>query len=91
MKLVKISAIAVAMSALLAGPVLAQSASSDTKMRGGARTNMQSGASGSGDEEMNAGGQKAGVHAKTGMKGTVGAASGAPKTTGGAATAPAAR
>jgi hypothetical protein len=93
MKLVKTSAIAVAMSALLVGPVLAQGASSDTQVRGGARTNMQSGASGSGDEEMNttAGGQKAGVHAKTGMKGTVGAASGTPKATGGAATAPAAK
>jgi hypothetical protein len=72
MKLVKTSAIAVAMSALLIGPVLAQGASSDAKMRGGARTNMQSGAQSSGDEEMNAGSQK--PHAKTGTKGTGGAA-----------------
>jgi hypothetical protein len=91
MKLVKTSAIAVAISALLAGPVLAQGASSDTQIRGGAKgtTQMQGGASGSIDED--AAGQKAG--AKTGMKGTVGAGSGAPhgtaKTTGGAATPPA--
>jgi hypothetical protein len=89
MKLVKSSAIAVAVSALLVGPVLAQGASSDGKMRGGAKT-MQSGAPGSGDEEMNAGSQKP-PHAKTGTKGTVGAASGAPKGTGGAAMAPTGR
>jgi hypothetical protein len=95
MKLVKTSAIAVAMSALLAGPVLAQGASSDTQIRGGAKgtTQMQGGASGSMDEDAPAGaaGQRAG--AKTGMKGTVGAGGGAPhaapKTTGGAATPPA--
>jgi hypothetical protein len=95
MKLVKTSAIAVAISALLAGPVLAQGASSDTQIRGGAqgKTQMKGGASGSMDEDTNApaGGQRAG--AKTGMKGTVGAGSGAPhgaaKTTGGAATPPA--
>jgi hypothetical protein len=96
MKLVKTSAIAVAISALLAGPVLAQGASSDTQIRGGARgtTQMQGGASGSMDEDATApagaASQRAG--AKTGMKGTVGAGSGAPhgaaKTTGGAATAP---
>jgi hypothetical protein len=93
MKLVKTSAIAVAISALLAGPVLAQGASSDTQTRGGVRgtTQMQGGASGSADEDAPAAGQRAG--AKTGMKGTVGAGSGAPhgtaKTTGGAATPPA--
>ncbi len=93
MKLVKTSAIAVAISALLAGPVLAQGASSDTQIRGGAKgtTQMQGGASGSVDEDMDARaaapGQKTG--AKTGMKGTVGAGSGAPKATGGAATPPA--
>ena len=62
MKLVKTSAIAVAISALLAGPVLAQGASSDTQIRGGAqgKTQMQGGASGSIDEDANApaGGQK---------------------------------
>ena len=93
MKLVKTSAIAVVISALLAGPVLAQGASSDTQIRGSARgaTQMQGGASGSADEDAPAAGQRAG--AKTGMKGTVGAGSGAPhgtaKTTGGAATPPA--
>ena len=92
MKLVKTSAIAVAISALLAGPVLAQGASSDTQIRGGAqgKTQMQGGASGSVDEETmrrRRAGQRAG--AKTGMKGTVGAGSGAPKVTGGAATPPA--
>ena len=88
MKLVKTSAIAVAISALLAGPVLAQGASSGTQVRGGAqgKTQMQGGASGSVDEDAPAAGQRAG--AKTGMKGTVGAGSGAPKVTGGAATPP---
>jgi hypothetical protein len=96
MKLVKTSAIALALSAMLAGPVLAQGASSDSKMRSGAqgRTNMQQGgAAGSADEELNAqpgaAGEKAG--AKAGAKGTVGAGSGAPRgTSGGAATDPAA-
>jgi len=93
MKLVKTSAIAVAISALLAGPVLAQGASSGTQTRGGAqgKTQMQGGASGSIDEDTNApagaASQRAG--AKTGMKGTVGAGSGAPKVTGGAAIPPA--
>jgi len=78
MKLVKISAIAFAVSAVLAGPVLAQGASSDTQIRGGAqgRTNMQGGASGAGEEDLNAQqtapGEKAGVNAKS--RGTVGAA-----------------
>jgi hypothetical protein len=91
MKLVKTSAIAVAMSAVLAGPVLAQGVSSDTQIGGGAqgRTNMQGGASGSGAEEFNAQpgtpGGKAGVNAKAGMKGTVGAGNGAAtRGTGGA-------
>ncbi|WOH49789.1 hypothetical protein [Bradyrhizobium sp. sBnM-33] len=93
MKLVKTSAIAIAISALLAGPVLAQGASSDTQIRGGAKgtTQMQGGPSGSMDEDADtpAAGQRAG--AKSG-KGTVGAGSGtphaAPKATGGAATPP---
>ena len=88
MKLVKTSAIAVAVSALLAGPVLAQGASSDTQIRGGAKgtTQMQGGASGSIDGDSSATGQRAG--AKTGMKGTVGAGSGAAKPTGGQAIPP---
>ncbi|MDE5457305.1 hypothetical protein GWE18_31690 [Bradyrhizobium sp. CSA112] len=93
MKLAKTSAIAVAISALLAGPVLAQGVSSDPQIRGGAKgtTQMQGGgASGSVDEDMDARaapGQKAGgATAKTGAgaKGTVGAGSTAPKAPGGA-------
>jgi hypothetical protein len=88
MKVVKTSAIALAVSAMLAGPVLAQGVSSDTKIRGGAqgKSQMQGGASSSEDEELNAqpstGMEKAGAHAKT--KGTVGAGSGTSKSTGGA-------
>jgi hypothetical protein len=92
MKLVKTSAIAFAVTALLAGPVLAQGASSDTQIRGGAQgrsNNLQGGMTGSGDEELNAqpgaAGEKAGANAKAGAKGTVGAGSGAHKGSGGAA------
>lgn len=86
MKLVKTSAIAVAISALLAGPVLAQGASSDTH-RGakGASQMQQGGASGSMDDDTPAG-QRAG--AKPAPRGTVGAGSGAAKSTGGPATPP---
>jgi hypothetical protein len=100
MKLVKTSAIAFAVSVMLAGPVLAQGASSDTQIRGGpqGRSNMQGGmqggASGSGDAEFDAQpgvpGEKAGVNAKAGVKGTVGAGSGAPRGTRGAVGDPAA-
>ena len=89
MKVVKTSAIALAISAMLAGPVLAQGTSSDTKIRGGVqgKSQMQGGASSSDDEELNAqpgtGTEKAGAHAKT--KGTVGAGSSATKGAGGAA------
>src|SRR5260370_11453282 len=95
MTLVKTSAIALAISAMLAGPVLAQGASSDKQIRSGtqSKTNMQGGASGSGDEEFDAqagaSGEKAGVNAKTGAKGTGGAGSGAPRGAGGAAADPA--
>jgi hypothetical protein len=86
MKLVKTSAMTAAIAALLAGPVLAQGASPDAKVRGSAqgKTQMQSGASGSADEDIDAGGagRKAGATAKT--KGTVGAGTGTPKVTGGA-------
>ena len=80
MKLVKTSAIAVAISALLAGPVLAQGASSGTPSRGGVqgKTQMQGGASGSVDEDAPAGAASQRAGAKPGTKGTVGAASGAP-------------
>ena len=85
MKLVKTSAIAVA---LLAGPVLAQGASSDTKVRGSApgKTQMQGGAAGDEDAGTGATGHKTGA-AKTGAKGTVGTGSG--KVTSGGAMAPA--
>jgi hypothetical protein len=93
MKLVKASAIAFAMSAMLAGPVLAQGASSDTQIRGGVqgKSNLQRGTSGSGDEEFNAqsGAPGAGVNAKAGTKSTVGAGSGAPRGTAGAVGDPA--
>jgi hypothetical protein len=88
MKLIKTSALALAMSAMLAGPVLAQGASSDPKLRGSVQDkgSMQKGVTGSGDEECNAQpgapGERAGVGTKA--KGTVGAGSGA-KGTGGAA------
>lgn len=89
MKLVKTSAIAVAMSALLAAPVLAQGVSSETQIRGGTQGKMQGGMSGSGDEELaaqsDAPGAKAGVKSKSSTKGTVGAA----KSTGGVAVDPA--
>ena len=90
MKLVKTSAIAVAISALLAGPVLAQGAASGTQTRGGAqgKTQMQGGASVD-EDTAPAGAASQRAAAKTGMKGTVGAGSGAPKATGGAATPPA--
>ena len=87
MKLVRASAIALAMSAMLAGPVLAQGASSDTQIRGGVqgKSKMQGGASGSADEEMDvragAPGEKAGINAKAGAKGTVGTGSGTPRGT----------
>jgi hypothetical protein len=88
MKLIKTSALALAMSATLAGSALAQGASSDPKLRGSVQDkgSMQKGVTGSGDEEFNAQpgapGERAGVGTKA--KGTVGAGSGA-KGTGGAA------
>jgi hypothetical protein len=90
MKLIKTSAVALAMSALIAGPVLAQGASSDTQVGGGAqgKGTMQKGMSGSGDEEFNAqagaANEKAGTSTRT--KGTVGAGGGAAKGAAGAAT-----
>lgn len=77
MKLIKTSAIALAMSAMLAGPVLAQGASPDPQMRGGAqgKSQLRGTMSGSGDEEFDA---QAGAAAEKGgtstkAKGTVGA------------------
>jgi hypothetical protein len=90
MKLIKTSAVALAMSALIAGPVLAQGTSSDPQVRGGAqgKGTMQKGMSGSGDEEFNAqagaASEKSGTSTRT--KGTVGAGGGAAKGAAGAAT-----
>ena len=83
MKVVKTSAIALAISAMLAGPVLAQGTSSDTKIRGGVqgKSQMQGGASISDDEELSAQPGAGSVNTKT--KGTVGAGSGTSKATGG--------
>ncbi|MBR0873903.1 hypothetical protein JQ633_26330 [Bradyrhizobium tropiciagri] len=75
MKSAKTFAVAFAMSALLAGPVLAQGMSPHGQTRGG--TTMQTAPSGSADEELNAQGgaatERGGVTAKSGTKGTVGA------------------
>jgi hypothetical protein len=74
---------------VLAGPVLAQGASSDPQLRGTiqGKGSMQKGATGSGDEEFSAQsgapGERAGTSTKA--KGTVGAAGGAPKASGGSA------
>ena len=83
MKAVKTSAIALAISAMVAGPVLAQGVSPDSKVRGGVqgKSQMQGGASISDDEEISAQPGAGGVNAKT--KGTVGAGSGTSKATGG--------
>jgi hypothetical protein len=95
MKVIRTSAIALAMSSMLAGPVLAQGAASDREIRGGAqgRSNMQGGAPGSGDEEFNAqggaAGEKAGRSTKAKTKGTVGAGGGTTRDSGGAAGDPA--
>ena len=77
MKLIKASTIALAVSTMLAGPVLAQGAASDPQLRGTAqgKSQMRGGVSGSGDEEFDA---KAGAAAERGgtstkAKGTVGA------------------
>ena len=94
MKLIKTSAIALAISAVLAGPVLAQGTSSDPQLRGTIQDkgSMKKGATGSGDEEFNAqpgaAGERGGVSAKP--KGTVGAGSGMHKSSSGAASDPAA-
>lgn len=91
MKLIKTSAIAFAVSALLAGPVLAQGTSADPQLRGSVqgKGSMQKGVTGSGDEEFNAQpaapGERTGTSTKS--KGTVG--SGAHKGSGGMAADPA--
>ncbi|MBR0932933.1 hypothetical protein [Bradyrhizobium jicamae] len=88
MTIAKSTVLALAISAALAGPVLAQGVSSDSQMRGTAQgQGMQGGGmSGSGDEELavqpGASAQKGSVNARTGTKATVGSARGTPKTTG---------
>ena len=87
MKLAKTTVLALAVSAAMAGPVLAQGLSTDTQTRGaqGRTTTQPSGMSGSGDEEMEATtptSQQKGVNAKPSPKGTVGSGHGSTKGTG---------
>jgi hypothetical protein len=98
MKLVKTSMIACAVSALIATPVLAQSAPPAKAGTGTVQSKpMQGSATGSGDEEMSAqpgaAGEKTGVKPTKGTRGTVGTTGSAvhkgtadDSTTGGAAT-----
>lgn len=77
MKLVKTSMIACALSALIAGPVLAQGAPPDAKTRGTVQSKpMQGGTMGSGDEDLSAqpgaAGEKTGMKSTKGTKGTAG-------------------
>ena len=66
MKLVKTSVIACALSALLAGPVLTQGMSSDSKLRGGAQgKTTQGGVAGNSEEELEA---QSGGAGQTGLK-----------------------
>ncbi|MBR1203156.1 MULTISPECIES: hypothetical protein [unclassified Bradyrhizobium] len=97
MTFARTSVLALAITAAMAGPVLAQGATTpDTQLRGGAqgRGTMQQGGgmSGSGDEEMAAQPtsptQKSGTSAKSGNKGTVGSGHATPKS-GGSEMAPA--
>jgi hypothetical protein len=89
MKPIKTSVIALAVSALLAGPVLAQGAQVDTQTRGQARgTTSAPGASGGAetgvDTQVGVPGAKAGVKAKTGTAAGVDAPAGAAKGSAGA-------
>jgi hypothetical protein len=77
MKLVKTSAIACALAALIATPVFAQGASSGTKPGGAVQSKpMQGGASAGEDEELGtqqgAAGEKVGMRSTKGTKGAVG-------------------
>jgi len=77
MKLVKTSMIACAVSALIATPVLAQSAPPTAKPGGTVQSKpMQGSTMGSGDEEMDAqpgaAGEKTGMKSTKGTRGTVG-------------------
>ncbi|MGX1166597.1 hypothetical protein AB7M16_002863 [Bradyrhizobium sp. USDA 372] len=77
MKLVKTSAIAYALAALVATPVLAQGTSSGARPGGTVQSKpMQGGASGSEDEDLGAqqgaAGEKVGMKSSKGTKGSVG-------------------
>ncbi|MBB4370121.1 hypothetical protein GGD63_002914 [Bradyrhizobium sp. cir1] len=77
MKLVKTSAVACALAALIATPVLAQGTSSGARPGGTVQSKpMQGGASGSEDEDLGAqqgtAGEKTGMKSGKGTKGTVG-------------------
>ena len=84
MKLIKTSAIALALSAVLAGPVLAQGASSDPKLRGTVqdKSQMRGGAPGSDDEEFNAQPSAAGERASKSTKAKTTVGAGRPTTKG---------
>src|SRR3954469_1788667 len=77
MKLVKTSAIACAVSALIVTPVLAQGTSSGARPSGAVQSKpMQGSTMGSGDEEMSAqpgaAGETTGTRSTKGTRGTVG-------------------
>ena len=72
MKLITTSAIALAASALLAGPVLAQGASSNTQTRGGAAVTGPAGTSGGAAVGSGVQTRPGSAGAHTGAKGTVG-------------------
>jgi hypothetical protein len=72
MKLIKTSAIALAASALLAGPVLAQGASSNTHIRGGAGVSGPAGTSGGAHVGSGVQTRPGSAGVQSGAKGTVG-------------------
>lgn len=84
MKVVKTAAIVLATSAMLTGTVLAQGASSDTRVRGGAQGGVTGPAGVTGGANTGAGvdshvggsGSHVGAGAQTGAKGTVGSGAG---------------
>jgi hypothetical protein len=84
MKVVKTAAIVLATSAMLSGTVLAQGVSSDTRVRGGAQSDVSGPAGISGGANTGAGvdsraggsGMNAKAGAHTGAKGTVGSSAG---------------
>jgi hypothetical protein len=86
MKIVKTSAIALTLSAMLTGPVLAQGAASDSRTGGTVqgRSNMQpGGAAGGADTELDAQVPGAKVGGGAATRGTVGSGTGAVRGTAG--------